>query len=136
MVNTHPHISRHRTECSSGFTLIELLVVLAIVALLLTLAAPRYFRTIDTSKETVLAENLRLTRETIDKFYGDQGRYPESLAELVDKRYLRNVPYDPVSDSAETWIVVPPSNGTPGNVYDIKSGAEGQTRDGKLFREL
>lgn len=136
MVSAHLLSSAGSSKRPSGFTLIELLVVLAIVALLLTLAAPRYFRAIDTSKETVLSENLRLTRETIDKFYGDQGRYPESLSELVDKRYLRSMPYDPVSDSAETWIIIPPSNGAPGAVYDIKSGAEGQTRDGKTFREL
>jgi len=72
-----------------GFTLIELIVVMAIVSLLLTLALPRYFQSIDTSKETVLKENLRTVRETIDKFYGDTGRYPESLEELVERKYLR-----------------------------------------------
>ena len=62
-----------------GFTLIELLVVLSIIALLLTLAVPRYFHSIEVSKEAVLRENLHLVRETIDKFYGDKGRYPDSL---------------------------------------------------------
>ncbi|MDS4016333.1 MAG: prepilin-type N-terminal cleavage/methylation domain-containing protein [Candidatus Accumulibacter sp.] len=120
-----------------GFTLIELLVVLSIIALLLTLAVPRYFHSIDTSKETVLGENLRIVRETIDKFYGDNGRYPDSLDELVSQRYLRALPYDPVTGSTTTWIVVAPE--TPdakGNVYDIKSGAPGNTRDGKPFADL
>lgn len=119
-----------------GFTLIELLVVLAIIALLLTLAAPRYFRSIDISKETVLRENLRLTRETIDKFYGNQGRYPNTLDELVDQHYLRSLPYDPMTESTDTWSIVAPSNGIPGQVFDIKSGAEGQTRDGKAYKDL
>ena len=120
----------------SGFTLIELLVVLAIVSLLLTLAAPRYFHSIDTSKEVVLIENLRIVRETIDKFYGDNGRYPDSVEELVERRYLRSLPFDPMTESTTTWTLVPPASGAAGKVYDIKSGAEGVTRDGKPFKEL
>jgi general secretion pathway protein G len=119
-----------------GFTLVELLVVLAIVSLLLTLAAPRYFHTIDASKEIVLIENLRIVRDTIDKFYGDHGRSPASIEELVERQYLRNMPFDPITESSETWIVVPPTGSAEGNVYDIKSGAEGATRDGKPFKEL
>lgn len=119
-----------------GFTLIELLVVLAIVSLLLTLAAPRYFQSLDTSKEAILSENLRLVRETIDKFYGDNGRYPDSLEELVDRHYLRSLPYDPMTESTATWNILPPTTGSPGKVYDLKSGAEGQTREGRPFREL
>lgn len=125
-----------RPRKSYGFTLIELLVVLAIVALLLTLAAPRYFKSIDTSKEIVLIENLRLVRETIDKFYGDNGRYPESIEELVDRRYLRSLPYDPLTESSSTWILIPPTSSAGGRVYDIKSGADGSTRDGKSFKDL
>lgn len=119
-----------------GFTLIELLVVLAIVALLLTLAVPRYFQSIETSKEAILSENLRITRETIDKFYGDTGRYPESLAELVEKKYLRSLPVDPITESTTTWVIVPPEDTDKGNVYDIKSGASGSAKGGKPFAEL
>lgn len=120
----------------AGFTLIELLVVLAIVALLLTLAVPRYFQSIDASKETILAENLRTVRETIDKFYGDTGRYPESLEELVEKKYLRQLPQDPLTESTSTWVIIAPEEMDKGNVYDLKSGATGETRDGKPFSEL
>ena len=116
-----------------GFTLIELLVVLAIIALLLTLAVPRYFQTIDASKETVLAENLHVTRDAIDKFYGDTGRYPETLAELVDKHYLRALPMDPITQSTATWIIIPPDNQSKGAVYNVKSGAPGQSRTGQAF---
>jgi len=117
----------------AGFTLVELLVVLAILGLLLGLAVPRYFHAIDSSKETVLAENLRITREAIDKFYGDTGRYPDALDELVDKRYLRGVPFDPITDSYTAWIIVPPQEGIAGNVYDLHSGAEGAGRDGRPY---
>jgi general secretion pathway protein G len=120
----------------SGFTLIELLVVLAIVALLASLALPRYFQSIDTAKETILIDNLRVTRETIDKFYGDTGRYPESLEDLVEKKYLRAPPVDPIMDSSTAWIIVPPDEDKKGNVFDIKSAAPGKNREGKAFADL
>ncbi len=124
------------SRSTRGFTLIELLVVLAIVSLLLTLAVPRYFQSIDTSKEIVLIENLRIVRETIDKFYGDNGRYPESVEELVDRLYLRSLPFDPMTESVSTWILVPPKNSSKGKVFDVKSGADGLTRDGRSFKDL
>lgn len=117
----------------AGFTLIELLVVLAIVALLLTLAVPRYLPRIDGARETILLDNLRNTREVIDQYYSDTGRYPDSLEQLVEKKYLRNVPVDPITDSSATWIVVPPEDGTKGAVYSIKSGAPGNDRSGKPY---
>jgi general secretion pathway protein G len=120
----------------TGFTLIELLIVLAVIALMLTLALPEYLHSVDASKEKILAENLQVTRDAIDKFYGDVGRYPESLQELVDKHYLRSLPIDPITDSTTTWQIVPPQEEFPGNVYDIKSGAPGTDRDGKPFDTL
>lgn len=120
----------------NGFTLIELLVVLAIIALLLTVAMPRYFQTIDSSKDTILAENLHATRDAIDKFYGDTGRYPDTLAELVDKRYLRTMPVDPIMQSTTTWVIVPPDDQFKGNVYDIKSSAPGNDHLGQPFGAL
>lgn len=117
----------------TGFTLIELLVALAIIATLLTLAAPRYFNSIDKAKEDVLRENLYLLRDAVDKFYMDKGRYPDKLEDLVTQRYLRRIPVDPVTDSAATWVIQPPANGIPGAVYDIHSGAPGKARDGSAF---
>ncbi len=134
-------VRRDRFSRSTGFTLIELLVVLSIIATLLTLAVPRYFKSVDNSKEAVLMENLRTTRETIDKFYGDTGHYPDKLEDLVEKKYLRALPVDPITDSNTTWVIVPPENADKesapkGNVYDIKSGAAGNSRDGRPFGEF
>ena len=121
---------RHR-----GFTLIELLVVLGIVALLLTLAVPRFFPSVDKAKETILAENLRTTRAVIDQFYADTGRYPDSLDQMVEKKYLPRVPFDPVADSDALWVIVPPEDASRGGVYDLHSGAEGKGRNGKPYSE-
>jgi general secretion pathway protein G len=116
-----------------GFTLIELLVVLGIVALLLTLAVPRFFPSIDSAKETILADNLRNTRLVIDQYYADTGRYPDSLEQLVDKKYLRSLPVDPLTESNSSWVLVPPEDASKGALYSIKSGAPGNDRSGKPY---
>jgi len=118
-----------------GFTLIELLVVMAVIALLLTIATPRYFSSVDKSKEAVLRQNLTLTREALDKYYGDTGKYPDSLEALVSKRYLRRLPVDPITESDNTWIIVPPEDQEKGGVFDIKSGAPGNAEGGISYSE-
>lgn len=125
-----------RSTGHAGFTLIELLVVLAIIALLSTLATPRYFQSIGVSKETVLIKNLQITRDTIDKFYSDTGRYPESLEELVEKKYLRSVPFDPITESSATWELIAPDDPDQGGVYELRSGAPGSARDGTVYSAL
>ncbi len=118
-----------------GFTLIELLVVMAIIALLLSVAAPRYFNSVDRSKEAVLRENLRVTRQALDKYFGDNGKYPDTLDELVAKKYLRSVPVDPFADGANTWIIVPPDDPGKGAIFDIKSGSPGNSPDGTPYKD-
>jgi prepilin-type N-terminal cleavage/methylation domain-containing protein len=120
----------------SGFTLIEMLVVMAIVALLLTIALPRYFGALDTAKDRVLAENLNTLRSTIDKFYSDKGRYPDSLEEMVDKGYLRQVPTDPITESQRTWVLVPSPNPDTKGIFDVLSGAKGESKEGRPYAEF
>jgi general secretion pathway protein G len=119
----------------SGFTLIELLVVLAIVALLLSIAVPRYFGSLDRSKEAVLKEDLYQMRGAIDKYFGDRGKYPETLDALVSEKYLRHLPVDPITEKKDTWVVVPPQDPQKGGVYDVKSGAPGKATDGSAFAD-
>lgn len=117
-----------------GFTLIELLVVMSVIATLLTIAVPRYFQHLDRAREASLRESLAVMRDAVDKYRGDTGRYPETLEELVSKRYLRKVPPDPITESTDSWVLVPPPD-EPGQrrVWDIRSGAEGQGKDGSDY---
>ncbi|WP_374046457.1 type IV pilin protein [Massilia antarctica] len=119
-----------------GFTLVELLVVMAIIATLLTIAVPRYFGSVDKSKEVALKENLHVLRLGIDKFYGDKGVYPASLSELVTYKYFRAVPVDPVTESSVTWQPVASIDPDKPGVADIRSGARGKTREGVPYEQL
>lgn len=116
-----------------GFTLIELMVVMALIGLLATLALPRYFGQVDKAKESVLRQDLAVMRDAIDKHYGDIGVYPESLDELVRQRYMRKVPVDPVTERADSWVIVAPLKKDAGNVFDVRSGAPGRARDGSEY---
>lgn len=118
-----------------GFTLIELIVVLAIIAMLLSIAAPRYVGSLDRSKEAVLKEDLYQLRDAIAKYYGDKGRYPESLEALAAERYVRKVPVDPITDSSLTWLTVAPADSEQSGVFDVRSGAPGQASDGSAFTD-
>lgn len=117
-----------------GFTLIELLVVLAIVATLLTLAVPRYFKHVERSKEAVLKENLSAVRNAIDQYHADTNNWPPTLEALYESRYLRSVPVDPITDRNDSWRLIPPADGSNG-VYDIKSGAEGLATNGQSYSD-
>jgi len=105
-----------------AFTLIEMLVVMTLIALLLTLAVPRYFTALEKGRLRVQSQNIATLRDAIDKYFADQGRYPDTLDDLVTKRYLRQIPLDPVSETA-TWEIIPPKDSADGNVYDIQAVA-------------
>lgn len=120
-----------------GFTLIELIVVMAIVALLASIAAPRYFNSLQKSKETALLQSLTTMRDAIDQFAVDKRRYPESLQELADARYIRAVPEDPLTGARDSWVELPPPTDMQanGNVWDVRSGAAGRSADGRLYAD-
>ena len=118
-----------------GFTLIELLVVMTIIAVLLTIALPRYFKTLEHSRETVLRQDLSVMREAIDKHYGDYGQYPDSLAALVERKYIRAVPIEPISKSPDAWQVVVSDDPDHPGVRDVRSLTEGVGSDGRPYKE-
>lgn len=126
-----------------GFTLIELLVVLAVVALLLSIVAPRTVDYIERAREATLRATLKEMRSALDQFEADQGRPPATLDDLVRLRYLRELPVDPMTDRRDGWLAVraadaradenPSGASLPDGVVDIRSGAEGVGRDGTPY---
>lgn len=118
-----------------GFTMIELMVALAILAMILTVAAPKYFGNLDATKESVLREDLYIMRNAIDKYFTDHGRYPDSLKDLVTQRYLRAVPTDPFTLSPNSWVVTAPPDATLGAAYDVHTSATGKARDGTWYKD-
>jgi|SRR4051812_37652984 general secretion pathway protein G len=117
-----------------GFTVVELLVVLAAIGLLLAVAAPRYVQHLDHAREVALRQDLFQMREAIDKFYGDQQRYPATLGELVTRRYLRQLPEDPLTGSVDSWVTqATPASAAPAGVVDVHSGAAGVAQDGSAY---
>jgi general secretion pathway protein G len=113
-----------------GFTLIELLIVMAIIGTLLSIAVPRYFRTLEKARETVLKQDLAILREAIDKHYADLNEYPATLPALVEKRYVRAIPIDPFTKLVDTWTLIPSDDPDHDGIRDIHSGAAENASDG------
>ena len=106
-----------------GFTLIELLVVMAIIAMLVTLALPRYLHSVERSKEAVLLQDLSVMRDAIDKYGADRGQYPTTLDDLVQRNYLRRIPTDPITESNSSWVTNTHPDGITPGIYNVHSGA-------------
>jgi general secretion pathway protein G len=126
-------MERRTATGREGFTLIELLVVLSIIATLLLIAVPRYFHSVERSKEAVLKQDLSVMRDAIDKHYADLARYPDTLMDLVDRHYIRSIPVDPETKSKETWVLVPSEDEAVPGVRDVRSGSEATASDGTVF---
>ena len=125
-----------------GFTLLELLIVIALIGIISTVAALQFKKTPQKAKEAVLKEDLFILRDVIDQHFTDKGKYPSTLQDLVDAGYLRKIPVDPLTNSADTWKIetVPIEEGSDepgdtGGVYDVHSGASGTALDGTNYSD-
>jgi general secretion pathway protein G len=125
---------------SRGFTLIEVLIVVTLIVVLASIGMPTYQNSVRRSREAVLKEDLFRMRDAIDQYYADKNKYPSTLQDLVSEGYLREIPKDPMTDSADTWVTVPaepdPANpvAEPG-VYNVKSGSDQTAMDGTQYAD-
>jgi len=125
----------------SGFTLIEMLIVVALIGILATVAVGSYQRSIVKAKEATLKENLFVIRSQINTYFSDKGEYPFDLQTLVDEKYIYRMPKDPVTGSAETWVVTYSDVGDEEDISeeqgisDVHSGADGDSTEGTPYSE-
>lgn len=119
-----------------GFSLIELMVVMAIIAALVAIALPRYQSSLENARLVALKGNLRSLRDSIDRYHDDKDRYPESLQALVDEHYLKAMPIDPITETAQSWVTVEETINDVSGVVDVHSGARGGTARGIVYSEL
>ena len=131
---------KYRLRRNGGFTLIELLIVIALISILATMGVVQYRNSVQSAKEATLRTDLFRMRDAIDQYYADKAKYPASLDTLVSEGYMRAIPEDPMTKSADTWQTVPaePEPGNPSTdpgIYNVKSGAPGTGLDGTSFSD-
>ena len=131
-----------RDRRGAGFTLLELLIVVALIGILTAIAVPTFTKTPTKAKEAVLKEDLYTLRDVIDQYFSDKGRYPATLETLVEEGYLRKIPVDPFTESADTWQIEMAESGeeggeedAAGGVYDVHSGSTATALDGTTYAE-
>jgi general secretion pathway protein G len=123
-----------------GFTLIEMIIVFALIGILVGLALPQYQNALKKARENVLKEDLFNFRKLIDQYYADKGKYPASLQSLVDDKYLRSIPEDPITHKSDTWVEVREELAPDEielvrelGITDVRSGAPGNAIDGTAY---
>ena len=117
-----------------GFTLVEMLIVVSILGILASIATPNLQRMVIRAKETSLKRTLFIFRDVIDQYYADNGKYPDTLDSLAEEKYIRGVPEDPFTKSADTWVILPPE-GEEGGVFDVHSGSDRVSLDGVPYND-
>jgi len=133
---TNTDISRKsKMKDRRGYTLIEMMIVISIISILATMALPSFQKQLLRAKETNLRRSLFIMRDTIDQYFADHGRYPDSLQDLETGKYVRQIPMDPLTGSPDTWITIPPEGFAEGNIYDVHSGSNKVSLNGTPYNE-
>ena len=136
-----PSSGQFRAVSSDGFTLIELLIVITLISILASMGIVQYRNSVQSTREAILRTDLFRMRDAIDQYYADKNKYPASLDALVSDGYMRKIPEDPITKSADTWQTVPaePDPGNPSaepGIYNVKSGATGTALDGSSYEDF
>ena len=123
-----------------GFTLIELMIVITVIGILLTIAVPMYRKALIRANESVLRNNLFTMRTMIDEYTYDKQKAPQTLQDLVEAGYLRQVPLDPITKSNTTWRTImedalSSASQTEPGIFDVKSGAQQSSLDGSPYSD-
>jgi general secretion pathway protein G len=123
-----------------GFTLVELMIVMAIIAVLMSVAIPIYSRSITRSKESVLKNNLFTMRTVIDEYTYDKQKAPQTLNDLVSDGYMRQIPVDPITGTADSWRVIMEDasntvNQSEPGIFDVRSGSDKTSLEGTPYSE-
>jgi len=133
---TNSDISRKTmVKDRQGYTLIEMMIVISIISILATMAMPSFQKSLVRAKETNLRRTLFIMRDTIDQYFADHGRYPDSLQDLETEKYVRQIPMDPLTGQTSTWVTIPPEGFAEGNIYDVHSGSNKVSLDGTPYNE-
>ena len=134
-----PSILEPRTSSlEPGFTLLELLIVMMIIATLAAMAIPAYTRNVLAAKEAVLHEDLQVMRTAINSYTVDKQKAPQTLQDLVSSGYLREMPKDPITGRADTWVpheteMLYTADQTESGIDDVHSGAQQSAIDGTAY---
>ena len=137
MQNRKSKIANRKSQ--AGFTLLELMIVMFIIIILVTIAMPSYFKTVQHARETVLKDDLHQMRKLLRQYESDKGKLPQSLEDLVTAGYLRELPVDPTTEKAD-WNQItgsdPNSNKGESGIIDVKSNSQEESLDGKPYSEF
>jgi general secretion pathway protein G len=124
----------------AGYTLIELMIVMAIISIMVAIAVPLYQKSLVRTKENLLKNNLFTLRTVIDEYTFDKQKAPQTLQDLVSEGYLRAVPYDPITQSDQTWKTIMEDaltsvNQTEPGIWDVRSGSDQKSLEGTAYSE-
>ena len=131
---------RRRASGRNGYTLIEMIIVMAIISILIAIAVPLYQKSLLRTKESLLKNNLFTLRTVIDEYTYDKQKAPQTLDDLVNEGYLRAVPFDPITNSTQTWRLVMEDavtsvNQTMPGIYDVRSGSDQKSLEGTQYSD-
>jgi len=137
-IEDQSQIANRKSPIQAGFSLLELMIAMFILIILISVALPTYQRSVQHAREVVLKENLWQMRRAIDQYSADKGKLPQSLDDLINEKYLREKPVDPITEKAE-WKEIQGedtnSSDAGQGLTDVQSLAEGESSDGKKYEE-